>query len=83
MAKLDRLIEKLQSDPASFSFAETEALLPALGFKKLSKGKADDKRVYYKLNDMHIFLRKPQTQSDLHPHQADYLLQTLERKELI
>lgn len=57
----DKLIKRLKSVPADFTFSELETLLGWLGYKKYNKGSTSGSRVlFYRESDNNkILLHKP------------------------
>ena len=47
MGKIEKLIERLKSNPKDFTFEEMQSLLLALGFELSNKGKTSSSRVKF------------------------------------
>ena len=47
MGKLEKMIERLKSNPKDFTFEEMQTLLSALGFELSNKGKTSGSRVKF------------------------------------
>ena len=65
MSQKDKLLMRLLSRPADFSFEEAEALLRCFNYTQTNKGKTSGSRVlFYRHEDGHkILLHKPHPQN--------------------
>lgn len=85
MGKKEKLIEKLQSSPKSFSYADAVSLLGYFDYKEDNKGKTSGSRVVFR-NDAtsaKIDLHKPHPQKELKEYQAKEILKHLEQEGLL
>ena len=83
MSKKQKLIKRLKSRPKDFTFDEMEALLFALGFKKVSVGKTSGSRVKYEFDDIEFRAHKPHPGNQLKHYQVNQIINTLEQEGLI
>ena len=83
MSKLEKLIERLKSNPKDFTFDEMQNLLLALGFELSNKGKTSGSRVKFFKNDMCIIIHKPHPRKELLAYQVKQVIETLSEGGLI
>ena len=84
MTQKDKLIERLRSHPKDFTFAEAEALLGYLGFRRSNKGKTSGSRVLFvKEGSEGMFIHIPHPQKELRAYQVKEILKRLEEEGLI
>jgi hypothetical protein len=83
MGKKEKLIERLRSAPKDFTFNEAQSLLELLGFEMTNKGRTSGSRVKFKQGIVSIYLHKPHPRKELLEYQIKYILETLERENLI
>ncbi len=83
MSKLEKLIERLKSNPKDFTFDEMQSLLLALGFELSNKGKTSGSRVKFFKNDMCIIIHKPHPRKELLAYQVKQVIETLSEGGLI
>lgn len=83
MGKKEKLIARLKSDPKDFTFDEMKNLLDLLGFELSNKGRTSGSRVRFKNDSVSVYLHKPHPNKELLPYQIKYVLEILEREDLI
>ena len=83
MGKLEKLIERLKSNPKDFTFEEMQTLLLALGFEFSNKGKTSGSRVKFFKNGVCIILHKPHPRKELLTYQVKQIIETLTEEGLI
>ena len=83
MSKLEKLIERLKSNPKDFTFDEMQSLLLALGFELSNKGKTSGSRIKFFKNDVCIILHKPHPRKELLAYQVKQIIETLSEGGLI
>lgn len=83
MSKLEKLIERLKSNPKDFTFDEMQNLLLALGFELSNQGKTSGSRVKFFKNDVCIILHKPHPRKELLTYQIKQVIETLSEEGLI
>lgn len=83
MGKLEKLIERLKSNPKDFTFDEMQSLLLALGFELSNKGKTSGSRVKFFKDDVCIILHKPHPRKELLAYQIKQVIETLSEEGLI
>lgn len=78
MGTKEKLIERLKSRPADFTFAEAARLLHLLGYQKSEKGKTSGSRVlFFKNGRIPLFLHRPHPQKELKDYAVKQLLSEL------
>ena len=77
MGKLEKMIERLRSNPKDFTFDEMQSLLLALGFELSNKGKTSGSRVKFFKDGMCISLHKPHPRKELLAYQIKQVIETL------
>lgn len=83
MGKLEKLIERLKSQPKDFTFDEMQTLLIALGFEFSNKGKTSGSRVKFTKDEVFIILHKPHPRKELLSYQIKQVIDTLIQEGLI
>lgn len=83
MGKLEKLIERLKSNPKDFTFDEMQSLLLALGFELSNKGKTSGSRVKFFKDGICIILHKPHPRKELLSYQIKQVIETLSEEGLI
>lgn len=83
MGKLEKMIERLKSNPKDFTFEEMQTLLLALGFELSNKGKTSGSRVKFFKDDVFIILHKPHPRKKLLSYQIKQIIKTLSEEGLI
>lgn len=83
MGKLEKLIERLKSNPKDFTFDEMQSLLLALGFELSNKGKTSGSRVKFFKDGVCIILHKPHPRKELLAYQIKQVIETLSEEGLI
>lgn len=83
MGKIEKLIERLKSNPKDFSFEEMQTLLLALGFELSNKGKTSGSRVKFFKDGICIILHKPHPRKELLSYQIKQVVETLSEEGLI
>ena len=83
MSKLEKLIERIKSNPKDFTFEEMQSLLVALGFELSSKGKTSGSRVKFFKGNVCIILHKPHPRKELLTYQIKQIIETLSEEGLI
>lgn len=83
MGKLEKMIERLKSNPKDFTFEEMQTLLLALGFELSNKGKTSGSRVKFFKDGVFIILHKPHPRKELLSYQVKQIIETLSEEGLI
>lgn len=83
MGKLEKMIERLKSNPKDFTFEEMQTLLLALGFELSNKGKTSGSRIKFFKDGMFIILHKPHPRKELLSYQIKQIIETLSEEGLI
>lgn len=83
MGKLEKLIERIKSNPKDFTFEEMQSLLVALGFELSNKGKTSGSRVKFFKGNVCIILHKPHPRKELLTYQIKQIIETLSEEGLI
>ncbi len=83
MGKLEKMIERLKSNPKDFTFEEMQTLLLALGFELSNKGKTSGSRVKFFKDGAFIILHKPHPRKELLSYQIKQIIETLSEEGLI
>jgi len=83
MGKLEKLIQRLKSNPKDFTFDEIHTLLLALGFEISNKGKTSGSRVKFFKDDIFIVLHKPHPRKELLIYQVKQIIDILTEEGLI
>jgi len=83
MGKLEKMIERLRSNPKDFTFDEMQSLLLALGFELSNKGKTSGSRVKFFKDGMCISLHKPHPRKELLAYQIKQVIEALSEEGLI
>jgi hypothetical protein len=65
VSKKEKLINRLKSRPADFTFSELTTLLGALGYLQVESGKTGGSRVAFTKNGDYIRLHKPHPGNEL------------------
>lgn len=84
MGQKDKLIQKLKSRPADFTFEEAEALLRYFDYTRSNKGRTSGSRVMF-TSEKHapVLLHKPHPRKELLAYQVKQLLEILEQEGLV
>lgn len=83
MGKLEKMIERLKSNPKDFTFEEMQTLLLALGFELSNKGKTSGSRVKFFKDGVFIILHKPHPRKELLSYQVKQIIEALSEEGLI
>lgn len=83
MGKIEKLIERLKSNPKDFTFEELETLLLALGFELSNKGRTSGSRVKFFKGSIFIILHKPHQRKELLAYQIKQIVEILSEEGLI
>lgn len=83
MGKLEKMIERLKSNPKDFTFEEMQTLLLALGFEISTKGKTSGSRVKFFKDEVFIILHKPHPRKELLSYQVKQIIETLSEEGII
>lgn len=83
MGKLEKMIERLKSNPKDFTFEEMQTLLLALGFELSNKGKTSGSRVKFFKDGVFIILHKPHPRKELLSYQIKQIIEVLSEEGLI
>lgn len=85
MTKRDKIIIRLLSRPANFTFDEARNLLGGLNYKEDNRGRTSGSRVaFINIETKHIIrLHKPHPGNILKKYQVDELIDTLESQGVI
>jgi hypothetical protein len=83
MGKLEKMIERLKSNPKDFTFEEMQTLLLALGFELSNRGKTSGSRVKFFRDGVFIILHKPHPRKELLSYQIKQIIETLSEEGLI
>ncbi len=84
LVQKDKLIERLKSNPKTFTFDEAETLLKSFSYRRSNKGKTSGSRVMF-VSDIHppILLHKPYPRKELKEYQIKQLIEILKQEGLI
>ena len=82
MGKLEKMIERLKSNPKDFTFEEMQNL-SALDFELSNKGKTSGSRVKFFKDGVFIILHKPHPRKELLSYQVKQIIETLSEEGLI
>lgn len=83
MGKLEKMIERLKSNPKDFTFEEMQTLLLALGFELSNKGKTSGSRVKFFKDGVFIILHKPHPRKEILSYQIKQIIEILSEEGLI
>ena len=83
MGKLEKMIERLKSNPKDFTFEEMQTLLLALGFELSNKGKTSGSRVKFFKDGVFIILHKPHPRKELLSYQIKQIIEVLSEEGLL
>ena len=83
MGKLEKMIERLKSNPKDFTFEEMQTLLLALGFELSNKGKTSGSRVKFFKDGVFIILHKPHPRKELLIYQIKQIIDVLSEEGFI
>jgi len=84
LSKKEKLIRRLQSRPADFTFDELTTLLRSLGYSMEKAGKTSGSRVIFSNNDGdYIRLHKPHPRNILKLYQIDDITINLKERGLL
>lgn len=81
MSKKDKLLKRLKSKPADFTYDELKTLLNYLGFVEDNKGKTSGSAVKYnnRVYNREILLHKPHPSNVLKQYQIKLVIDTLKK----
>lgn len=79
MAKIDKLLLKLQSKPKpkDFTWSEAVSVMSGSGFKGVSKSSGSHRKFYNQDMDIYIHISRPHPQNELKSYQIDDLIEGL------
>ena len=83
MGKLEKMIERLKSNPKDYTLDEMQSLLLALGFERSNKGKTSGSRVKFFKDGIFIILHKPHPRKELLDYQIKQIVEILSEEGLI
>lgn len=84
LGEKEKLIARLMTEPADFTFDEVETLLGYLGYEKDNKGKTSGSRVKFTCPGHKPFLmHRPHPSNIMRPYQVKDLVTELEKEGLI
>ena len=83
MGKLEKMIERLKSNPRDYTFDEMQSLLLVLGFERSNKGKTSGSRVKFFKDGISIILHKPHPRKELLTYQIKQIVEILSEEGLI
>lgn len=85
MGQKEKLIEKLKSNPKTFTFNDAQALLGFFEYKIDNKGRTSGSRVMFtsKAHSAKIVLHKPHPRNELLEYQVKQLIEQLKQEGLI
>ncbi len=85
MGQKEKLIEKLRSNPKTFTFDDAETLLGYFHYRRSNKGKTSGSRIMFtnELNGSKILLHKPHPRKELLEYQIKQLTEKLEQEGLL
>ncbi len=85
MGQKEKLIEKLKTNPKTFTFDDAETLLGYFTYYRSNKGRTSGSRVMF-MSERYktkILLHKPHPRKELLEYQVKQLIQQLEQEKLI
>lgn len=85
MGQKEKLIEKLKTNPKTFTFDDAETLLGYFTYFRSNKGRTSGSRVMF-MSERYktkILLHKPHPRKELLEYQVKQLIQQLEQEKLI
>jgi len=84
LSKKEKLVRRLLSHPADFTFHELKTLLGSLGFTMETAGKTSGSRVVFSNNDDdYIRLHKPHPRNILKRYQINDIISNLKERNLL
>lgn len=83
MSKIEKMIERLKTVPADFTYKEMVSLLEALGFRMDNKGRSSGSRVKFVRGNVELLLHRPHPRKEIKPYQIRQVLDILREEELI
>lgn len=84
MGQKEKLIQKLKSRPADFTFEEAESLLGYFDYRRSNKGRTSGSRVMFVSERFApILLHKPHPRKELLAYQVKQLVEVLKQEGLI
>lgn len=85
MGQKEKLIEKLKSNPKTFTFDDAQTLLGYFDYKLDNKGRTRGSRVMFtsKAHPAKIVLHKPHPRKELFEYQVKQLVEQLRQEGLI
>ena len=84
MGQKEKLIQKLKSRPADFTFEEVESLLRQFSYSRSNKGRTSGSRVMFTSEKYApILLHRPHPRKELLAYQVKQLMEILEQEGLL
>jgi hypothetical protein len=84
LSKAEKLMARLLSKPADFSFTELKSVLAFFGYKQIVAGKTGGSRVAFSNSDGdYIRLHKPHPRNELKAYQIEDIITALKERGLI
>ena len=84
LSKIEKLIERLKTEPSDFTYKEMITVLGALGFVASSKGRTSGSRVKFINGDgLEIIMHKPHPQKEIRRVYVSEIVRKLEQEGLI
>lgn len=84
MGQKEKLIQKLKSRPADFTFEEAESLLRYFNYSRSNKGRTSGSRVMFTSKQYTpVLLHKPHPRKEQLAYQVKQLVEVLEQEGLI
>ncbi len=84
MGQKEKLIQKLKSRPADFTFEEVESLLRHFSYSRSNKGRTSGSRVMFTSEKYApILLHRPHPRKELLAYQVKQLMEILEQEGLL
>ena len=85
MGKKEKLIARLKTEPADFTFDEVETLMSCLGFVKDNKGRTSGSRVKFSRpgTSQVVYLHRPHPGNILQRYQVKSIVRSLKEADLI
>jgi hypothetical protein len=83
LSKKGKIVKRLLSRPADFSFAELTTLLGLFGYSLSEAGKTSGSRVVFIKDDDYIRLHKPHPGNILKRYQVDDIIAVLKERGMV
>jgi hypothetical protein len=83
LSKKEKIVKRLLSRPADFSFAELTTLLGLFGYALSEAGKTSGSRVVFIKGDDYIRLHKPHSGNILKRYQVDAIIAALQERGMV